>query len=218
MDPWRSPHLQSRAIDRWLPAIRKPILPRDHTWLRDAFDRNPVLSRAFDNIAGSDWATREMLKRACLEFLCVYENFSTNRAHAREELLQQQEHIDSLRKGLPNLIRTPFQASADWVSDAYHHAFMALHRAIFVAEGRLISNRALATQVGYLAREGMPRNAALLKLIEVAGNCDTKVAALATELLNQIGVTLEVTAPQVCGVRRASGMVVIGATYGASEQ
>lgn len=90
---------------------------------------------------------------------------------------------------------------------------MALHRAIFLAEGRLISDRALANQVGYLAREDIPLNAALLKLVEVAGNRDAAVAALAMALLDQIGKTLKVTAPQVRWVRRASGIVVRRPTW-----
>jgi hypothetical protein len=48
----------------------------------------------------------------------------------------------------------------------------------------------------------------LRKLIEVAGNRDAAVAALATALLDQIGKTLEVTAPRVRWVRRASGIIV----------
>jgi hypothetical protein len=84
-----------------------------------------------------------------------------------------------------------------------------LREAALFAEGRLTSDRALAEIAGYLSRKDLPLNAALLKLIEVAGNRDAEVAALATALLNHIGKTAAVDRWRVNNVRRKSGIVVI---------
>jgi hypothetical protein len=196
------------------------IRPRDRAWLNDAIDRNRALELAFHCIAGSDKTMREELRRACLQFLFVYENFSANRKRTRTELLHQQERIDVLHEQTDVLIdRSSARRRGDLSSDTRYREFAALREAILLAEKHLISDRALAGMAGYLARKDLPLNAALLKLIEVAGDRDAEVAALAEALLNQhvqkidgkaILETVVVAAERVRNVRRACGFVVRG--------
>jgi hypothetical protein len=190
--------------------------PRDRAWLNDGIDRNRALELAFNRIAGDDRTKREELKQACIRFLFVYENFSTNRTLARRELLQQQERIDILNAQADILIDGSSRRRGNPLLDPYPE-FMALSQAVSLAERRVISDRALAGVAGYLSRKNIPLNAALRKLVEVAGDCDAEVAALAEALLNQnaqkidgkaVSKTVEIKASQVRWVRRAAGIVV----------
>jgi hypothetical protein len=158
-----------------------------------------------------------MLKQACIHFLFVYENFSTNRTRARAELLQQQERIDVLNAQVDVLTNKSSQKHNNLLLDIRYHEFMALRQAALLAEGRMISDQALASLAGYFSRKDIPLNAALLKLIEVAGDGDARVAALAEALLNQhaqkidskaIVGTVEVTETRVRWVRRTCGFIV----------
>jgi hypothetical protein len=188
-------------------------------WLNDAIDRNRALELAFNHIAENNKTKRETLKLACLRFLFIYENFSTHRTLARRELLEQQKRIDILNEQADVLIDKSSRKRGDPLLDTRYHEFVALRRAALFAEGRMISDRALAGLAGYLSRKDLPLNAALLKLIEVAGDHDAAVAALAEALLNQsaqktdrktVLKTVTVTREHVRNVRRACGFVVHG--------
>ena len=157
---------------------------RDRAWLNDAVDRNEALSDVFYRVTGSDWARREVLSQACLRFLFVYENFPTIRTNARKELREQQERIEALNAQADVLIDKSSRRRGNLSSDVRFREFMALRQAVRLAESRLISDRALAAE--YLSYKNIRLNAALLKLIEVLGNRDAAVAALAEALLNQL--------------------------------
>jgi hypothetical protein len=187
-----------------------PNRSRDHAWLTDAINRDPVLHAAFYRLAWSDKATQklnemtqERVEQACLGFIATFETFSARRKHVHAKLRELQKHRDDLAAQAEETKRRGRQEHDRVWSHIYRYEYADRHKAALYAESRLNSARIEANIFGYLAREDHPLNAALLKLIEIGDNRDSDGAALATALLRHAGLKIPaIKASHVREVRR----------------